>query len=491
MNEIPVLDNPLVWVHMRLSSPRNTLIALGVYILIIMVLVSLTLAGNPGRGLAGAADGWTYGLLFFQAIVLLVFGAQRVGGAIRRDLTSHMMESHRLMPISAFRAVFGYLMGGASQTLLFGFTNVVIGAIIASLGSIGAERWLFANLVLIYFAIFWWTIVTMFAFISRHIVLLMIAPIFIGIFSRRLALYMLPGLWLSTSPLVGGTLFDLTSASYAITPYLLLSVAAEVGFGALFFWGAVRKYQQPDQPAFVPLQGILLLMGFVFLSLIGMVGWEDIASGMIRREISSDTTEVQFYSSLILALLLATIPIASTARAWAVWRQEKLAHNLAIKKRPLPPLWTPVLASLICMFIMLCAPRITDLSLSKVIQIAVVVVSFLFSVHYVLRIFYRASLARGNVLAGIWVMVTWLIPLGLDWFRYGVVAKGEGETITLLGYISPPATLVGILSVPKAQVLPGLILQVFAATCMCVLYYRTGKSRSASRLEWVADKVNV
>jgi len=52
--------------------------------------------------------------LGLQVLVLLIFGATRASGAVRGDMTSRMIESHRLMPAPPAGALLGYLSRNAN-----------------------------------------------------------------------------------------------------------------------------------------------------------------------------------------------------------------------------------------------------------------------------------------------------------------------------------------------------------------------------------------
>ena len=81
--------------------------------------------------------------------------------AIRGDLNSRMIESHRLMPITPAEAVFGYMLGGASQVLLLAALNFVIGAVLCAMGGLQTDRWILSTGVLLVFAVFVWSILAM------------------------------------------------------------------------------------------------------------------------------------------------------------------------------------------------------------------------------------------------------------------------------------------------------------------------------------------
>ena len=70
-------------------------------------------------------------LLAFEAFVLIIVGSFRVASAIRMDISTRMIESHRLMPVPSWRAVMGYLLGATTHVVAFALTNVLLAYLMA------------------------------------------------------------------------------------------------------------------------------------------------------------------------------------------------------------------------------------------------------------------------------------------------------------------------------------------------------------------------
>src|SRR5439155_639551 len=142
--------NALAWgqFHLRGGWPRVWGFA-GFYAAAVGALVAL--AAISGNATAGPLK---YALTGVQAAILVLFVAARVSAAIRQDLTSRMIESHRLMPLSPAQAVIGYLLGPAGHPLALAAANFVVGLFVSAAGGIPATIWLTANAVLLEFAAF-------------------------------------------------------------------------------------------------------------------------------------------------------------------------------------------------------------------------------------------------------------------------------------------------------------------------------------------------
>jgi len=130
--------NAIAWAQFRLLGGwKNTLITGIAYAAIMgatMFGVARALTMSPSATLS-----YFVGLfLGLQVLALVMYGTFRVSAAVRSDVSSRVIESHRLMPLGSGSAIVGYLLGAPIQALcLFGI-NVVLGAIAASGGWVAA-----------------------------------------------------------------------------------------------------------------------------------------------------------------------------------------------------------------------------------------------------------------------------------------------------------------------------------------------------------------
>src|SRR5688572_30325480 len=93
-------------------------------------------------------------LVTIQGAILVLFAGARVATAIRQDLNTRMIDSHRMMPMSPAQAVVGYLVGAAAQPLALAAANLVLGVVVSAAVGTPAALWLTANAVLAGFAAF-------------------------------------------------------------------------------------------------------------------------------------------------------------------------------------------------------------------------------------------------------------------------------------------------------------------------------------------------
>src|SRR4051812_37859543 len=133
-------NNAIAWAQFQLRGGlRNTLIFCCVYAAAIIGFYAFAHSADPRN--MGWPSGWINLLLGIQSFGLLVFGTSRVGTAIRGDVVSKMIESHRLMSTPAPHAIAGYMIGGGSQALFAFFTTFCIGAVISATAGLATDRW--------------------------------------------------------------------------------------------------------------------------------------------------------------------------------------------------------------------------------------------------------------------------------------------------------------------------------------------------------------
>src|SRR4051812_48729029 len=130
-NELGIY-NALGWGYVQMRGGwKNLSITIGGYAALIFTLVMVSVWMRPDYS-QSMLQGWTAALLMVQAGLLLLLGMGTVGSAVKLDHTSRMIESHRLMPTSAFSAIAGYLMGAPCQAIGLGLATFIIGAITAA-----------------------------------------------------------------------------------------------------------------------------------------------------------------------------------------------------------------------------------------------------------------------------------------------------------------------------------------------------------------------
>src|SRR5207249_1902646 len=110
MSAFPGPANPILYAQFNLRGGwKNTLAVAGGYALLLGGGVYLSAHAASVRSFSTVLRGSLTLLTILQCLILLVYGSFRVSACVRADLTSKVIESHRLMPASAFSGIFGYL----------------------------------------------------------------------------------------------------------------------------------------------------------------------------------------------------------------------------------------------------------------------------------------------------------------------------------------------------------------------------------------------
>ncbi len=128
MSALPGPWNPITYAQFYVAGGwRVSVMVVGGYAALLGGGIYLSAAHDPRA--ADVLEAWAHGLLVLQAVILFGYGAFRVNAAVRSDLASRMIESHRLMPTRPAAAVAGYVLGApAVPVVLFGVT-AAIGAV--------------------------------------------------------------------------------------------------------------------------------------------------------------------------------------------------------------------------------------------------------------------------------------------------------------------------------------------------------------------------
>src|SRR4051812_41745954 len=395
-------NNAIAYAHFQLRGGwRNTLITAGLYSMVIVGAMTLATKLDP-RGV-GWIRGWVGGILALQSFVLLLFATSRIGVAIRGDINQKLIESHRLMPLPAWEAIVGYLVGGTSQAMALAAANYAIGAVAAATIGIGQDQWFAANFILLTFSIFFWTASSMGAFTmtrGKGGVGWVAALGFITLSSQGLIAIVLPGLTLLASPIVGRTIYTLqASTSGGLPVAFALSLPAQIAIGSLCFFAAARKYRAPQAPAFSPVMGLLLLCAWSAASIVGMVFWDDICPdvGMFRNGGHDENVHMmQVILSTISAMLLAMLPIANSSHADVARKRRRALGEVPRERVYVSPALATVLSAILCVAI----PVLVGVVNGKLVKEKIVVPGRLpVSLHT-----WAAALTAGTVAAQLFTM---------------------------------------------------------------------------------------
>ncbi len=468
-----VIDNSIAYAHFRLRGGwRGMLIFCGGYAGLVAGTMLFSTRMDPHH-LTMVYNAWTVGLLAMQMLLVMFIGGAFVAGAIRRDVTSKMHESHRLMPVAPFEAIVGYMLGGGGLMAGFGAVNLLIGIGTCIQAGVAIDRWLIANALLGIFIAFIWTLTALCGFFSRNLFLLNIILMVLGVFSQGMILWILPGLSVVLSPLAGHSVFALRADLDGMLMSHVLGIGAQVSFGVIFFLAAMRKYRRPEQPAFTPMLALVLLFAWVAFSMVGMQHWDDVGPDFLRFRgpEEADRPATQLICSMMAGLLLGYLPLGAAIRAAGVWRDHRRLDDPAVQNRSAP-------ASLMGMMVLAILMMLTALAVppnghSKNQNIALTALCLMFSLATVgfLLGSRRRRGVNGNGMVVAWTMTAWLVPLLLDVIRHAISIDDNDPAFTSLFASTPAGTLMALwYSGTRTDI--GLSVQALLALAAGAIYLR-------------------
>lgn len=464
-----LIDNPIAWAHFKVRGGwRNHLWSFGGYTLLITAAIIIT---SRLSQVGPIFNGWTGGLLGLQLAILLFFGCATVGNGIRRDITSGLLESHRLMPVSSAAAVFGYLTGPTFQALTLVAANFILGTVTANLGGVPMEKWLMANVIIAFFVTFIWVAIAFASFVAKNAFALIVGLLVPGMMSGGQFLEIIPALCVLATPVSGNSIFIVIARGRPFTLGLGWALTAQCLFGAIFFRGAMRRYRRDDVPALGILLGLLLLAAWAGTSALGIVRAEDFRPAWMAGREDPFALTSRVIAALLTSMLIGIAPVAASAQVWAEWMR---AHRMAGREsisRPLPPPLIACIATLIVLPIVFTVP-IELRERGTLISVALILAAFFLSITYLLRIFYRRGKKAAFIIAA-WIVVTWLIPLGLDALRQNTL----GLDMPFASLFSPWGALINLWSDHPVRNVIGLGAQVLMAVALAGLFYATEPKR--------------
>jgi hypothetical protein len=476
-------DNALAWAHFRLKGGwrRSVSVAAG----------ALVLMGG-GVIFSGRADpvsaqqtyfGWTLAMLVLNAATLVLYVPGRLSNIGRQDMASKMIESHRLMPMGSFSAVAGYIAGAAVQPLVLCSAVFFIGSFAASAAQVDFERWAAANAVLGSFAVFIWVLTSFAAFSTKGAGFLVFFPMIVPWMSEGGSLGVLPGLTVLLSPIFGRSVFDLRSTFTTIPSTYAIAFAAQAFFGAICFIGAARRFRDAEAVGLTPALGLAMLLGWAGVSCAGIHNWDDFSP---RGWTHTDTQiVVQIVASITASLLLALSPLSSAAWSAVRWRRHEALRDPRPMTAPMPGLVVIAVALLAVLLLPLAPPvgawapafgPTTDM----MVRTAVIALVFAGGMYCLFEWVYSATRSAAAI-AFIWLLVTWTVPLAIDFVRYGLSELGDVQAIGGIASCSPIGALVCIWDPDHQHVntTAGIVFQALLnAIPLALLLFDRWKQRS-------------
>lgn len=444
----------------------------------------------------GMPAGWLSMLTGVQTMALLLFGSSRIAMGIRNDLTSRMIESHRLMPTAPSQAILGYMVGGAAHALLVTGVTFVIGAMICATRGLAAHRWILSNAILILFAAFIWTAIALSSFASskgKGGVVWLFVIMGTGFSSQGAALAIAPALMVLCSPILGNTIFINTGGGAAPSTLYAVSLGGQVIIGALCFHAAARRYRSAEARGFTSLMGLALLATFATLSIYAMQNWLSIRPGLLGRRTGTtdDFRIAQGIVSTAVAMLLSILPLSAASHEKRRYDLAKHMADPAAGRRAISPIFFALVCALVTFCIALSSSTaipaqgeefllhragVVKPQTAAIIIMATMLLAFMTTMLHLVRILHRGGGRYGKWLMVLVIFAVFVGPFIAEWIRF-ISTDMVGPPLSSISGVSPPGTMIHVFGEGGADPTPGVIAQALVATAMVGLFYLTGRKR--------------
>lgn len=472
-----VIPNALWWAQLHLLGGPRRLISTG--------LATVCIAASAVIGfryidrtiaLSRYCDGVIVVLAWIQTFVIIFGGCNAVFRAVTRDVTSKMMESHRVSPLTSFGVVSGYVFGATIQVLCIYTIGTVIGVVVIRWGTIGLGDWLGGNLYLLIVAIMAWTVTVLVNIAGRKPVNPIGVIVVISMLSGSLMMFvpafgLLSGFfaaWIGHRLMLGDAIVQ---ANVAMT-----LVVVTVGMTHLWTRSAMRLYRRPDLPAFGTLRALGLLAIWAAACGLGTALRESTVLRGVSLDHGSDLSIVVMVS-IAACLLIALLPISSAASA-----QCRIARG----GRPvylgdtMPTVLAATASAALLMALFMWLTWGLNKGLRDVADGFVASVASLVAAGGLFTMLY-ARQRRPTFIVVLFIAVLWAVPPLLDSWNRALLSTLEQPPSVLFG-LSPLGTLAELIFNLGADLRPGLTFQLVVGA---TLWYAGNKSleRLRSRRE--------
>lgn len=418
---------------------------------------------------------WAGLICGLQFLNLMVFGAFRVESAVRGDVTSRMLESHRLMPMPPLASILGYIFGAPLQSILLTAVNFLLGAVCCAQSGLSLIAWATANGVFFFFSICVYAVLVQFAFVTRGgFLLLLVAGGFAVALAANEGMEMLPAVGVLLNPLLARNsvipmLFDSPRRGADVSDQYAIALAAQAVIALVAIRAAVRRYLSSTTAGISDRLGLMLLALWVSLIVVQhhLPTWFLYSYRDYRND---NDAAAQMVVAFATSMLIALLPIGSAA--WTARQAQRAGDPSAVKPKIRSTEILTVLAAsaIVCALLMDFSPLLAEKVVRRgwteparallayewgwtimIVVIFLASIGLLFSWGYLIR-------KRAWVFVCIWVLITWMVPIAADGIYRNVT--NDRSDATLLTAFSPPGALALIWSNSTVAVLPGIVGQV-------------------------------
>lgn len=416
---------------------RNILWSTFAYVAALGMGVGVVYGSTLPKYRLGAFDALLTGLIALQGMLFFFYGLFSIAAGVKGDLNGGMIESHRLMPISAGGAVMGYLLGAPVQAYALFLVNFCLGLVMYALVPriwVAQDQFILFNFMLLVLGVFFFSIGIFWNLLGRNVGRYLIGFLILYWFSRGELLSYLPGLVLLFPPSLW------TFRALPPTWVFVVAGGAELVVAGILLIAAAHKYRWPGKPAFTPELALALLMAMAAIFGTGIGVWDERNNpgSWFYRDISDGA---QFVCSIsVVAWIGMVVGVSSMKYS--------------------PRLWTGIAAALACS-VAVCAMMVEAPMRvwSMMGETALIVVIFELTLLFLLRFFYSRSV-RGGMWTFVVLIAMWFVPFVADAMRYSASAQDGAPRWTQLASLSPFGAMFLIWKMEDYPVVAGIGFQL-------------------------------
>ncbi len=408
-------------------------------------------------------------LIALETAVLVLFGSFRVASAIRLDVSSKMIESHRLMPVPAWRAVMGYIFGSTTHATIFALVNVMLAFTFAGVTRTSLAEVAFNQAVLFVFALLIWTATALGTLMFRYLYYAVLIISFIGGCALVGVYFLLPGVALLVSPMIGETIFKFAGFSRATLYVFPASLASQGALIALFFVGACRRYRGTYVTTFSDVQALLVHLTWCFASLAGLALRAGIHPDFRSGPMDASLRGAQITASIALTMIISIVPLATLTAAHRPrkppWFLYLPVIVLGMAIIPLGEVWT---------YNPFRFERPKDfMQDDKLVVTLLLLAAHTCVIFAALRLLQRVRPVIKWLVVGLGSLLYWMGPLILELVRMMIEASGKGgkQDFGVIGTLSPLGLLINTWNAEDhgASPIVGTVLQCLIAAALMTL----------------------
>ncbi len=472
-----IVPNAIIWAQFRILGGVRRLLSFAVFYAILLIAGLMGARRlDPGISLGQYCDGAIYVIALIQMILIIPGGCNAVFRGVSRDITSQMLESHRLSPMTARNVILGYIFGPTLQVVTLYLVGIIVGAgVVRFGGGAGMFGWFLGNLFLLIVGMMAWSASVVLAIGPRK----PISPIgpLIGLGMSSAGTIFFPAIGLGT-----GTYLGYLSMAWLVgdtrggdmVPILMAAYALLMVF--IWAWAASRKFTRPDLPVFGVIGGLGLMTLWLVTNAVAIWAhqegdWAVLVSSLPRGIINDlyKMIPVIHIVNLSVGMLFAMIAVGAAAHA-----RVSITRGVEAEKRVSRgwPILVPIIATVL--IVMAGVDSFRAPQTQRTIETLLATFFALIAFESLMTLLHIRGQRAWTVIM-LFVIGLWALPLGVDSVRASMVWDGYSTPDPVFSQLfacSPIGVIISGFAEVDVDVRLGLGVQLVVAVIFGLFAYR-------------------